>query len=273
MNTNSNDLLSNFANELQRRMSLVTEEGEFESKNVDMEEFIMSPDYMHLSDDISKANLQLLIHVDNPSIREAWLILGKGSGKSFNSSIYQCRGIWQTCMLKNPQKYSGLATGTNIYFLNMATNQIQARDVVFSDFREKLKNSNCFHEVDRAIDLSIINNSVGFYQDTKDRILFPKNVVGVCGHSKSEAWLGYNTKQGILDEADWFVDNMNKSKAFDIYSSLLGSCKTRFPNHYKIIVITSPKSTESFAVRQMRDIASEGKKSKFWEDSYEPSNK
>ena len=76
-----------------------------------------------------------------------------------------------------------------------------------------------------------------------------------------------------MDEADWFVDNMNKSKAFDIYSSLLGSCKTRFPNHYKIIVITSPKSTESFAVRQMRDIASEGKKSKFWEDSYESPNR
>ena len=66
---------------------------------------------------------------------------------------------------------------------------------------------------------------------------------------------------------------MNKSKAFDIYSSLLGSCKTRFPNHYKIIVITSPKSTESFAVRQMRDIASNGKKSKFWEDSYELPNR
>ena len=75
MNTNSTDLLNNFADELKRRMSLVTEEGEFESKNVDMETFIMSPDYMNLSQDISEANLQLLIHVDNPAIREAWLIL------------------------------------------------------------------------------------------------------------------------------------------------------------------------------------------------------
>jgi hypothetical protein len=57
MNTNSNDLLSNFADELKRRMTLVTEEGEYESFNVDMETFIMSPDYMNLSDDISEANL------------------------------------------------------------------------------------------------------------------------------------------------------------------------------------------------------------------------
>ena len=98
MNQGSDELLNNFASELKRRMNLVYEEGEYESENVDMETFICSPKYMDLSGDISKSNLQLLKHVDNPAIREAWLILGKGSGKSFNSSIYQCRGIWQTCM-------------------------------------------------------------------------------------------------------------------------------------------------------------------------------
>ena len=81
MNSNSNDLLNNFAEELKRRMSLVTEDGEYESKNVGMEEFITSSSYMDLSEDISQANMQLLKHVDNPEIREAWLILGKGSGK------------------------------------------------------------------------------------------------------------------------------------------------------------------------------------------------
>ena len=171
--------------------------------------------------------------------------------------------------IEKSTKYSKLAVGTNIYFLNMATNQIQARDVVFADFIEKLNHSKCFHEVKNALELSEIKgHSVPYYYDTKDRILFPKNIISVCGHSKSEAWLGYNTKQGILDEADWFVDNMNKSKAYDIYTSLLGSCKTRFPEHYKIIVITSPKSTESFAVRQMRDIAQNGTKEKFWENSW-----
>jgi DNA-binding transcriptional regulator/RsmH inhibitor MraZ len=269
MQLQQNDLLDNFSSELQRRIKLSSAEGEYETERVSMEVFVNSPDYMDLAEDISKANLQLLKHVDNPSIREAWLILGKGSGKSFNSSIYQCRGVWETCILKNPQKYSKLAVGTNIYFLNMATNQIQARDVVFADFIEKLNHSKCFHEVKSVLELnSIEGHSVPYYYDTKDRILFPKNIISVCGHSKSEAWLGYNTKQGILDEADWFVDNMNKSKAHDIYNSLLGSCKTRFPEHYKIIVITSPKSTESFAVRQMREIAQHGQKEDFWGDTW-----
>ena len=113
MQLRENDLFSNFSTELQRRVNLYSSEGEYESERVDMNTFVTSPDYMDLGDDISKANLQLLKHVDNPEIREAWLILGKGSGKSFNSSIYQCRGVWETCMLKNPQKYSDLAVGTN----------------------------------------------------------------------------------------------------------------------------------------------------------------
>jgi len=266
----SEDLFKNFSEELARRIYNEEEGSEYESEFIDMKTFITSPNYMDLERDISKANLQLLCHIDEPEVREAWLVLGKGSGKSFNSSIYQCRGIWQTAMLKDPQRYSGLAVGTYIYFLNMATNQVQARDVVFADFMSKLIHSKCFYEVKSALDLGLIDeHRVPYYVDTKDRVLFPKNIVGVCGHSKSEAWLGYNTKQGILDEADWFVDNTNKSKANEVYNSLLGSCRTRFPDHYKIIVITSPKSTESFAMRNMRRIVMDGSKEDFWENKYE----
>ena len=109
MQFKENDIFANFSTELQRRVNLYSSDGEYETERVDMNTFITSPEYMDLGDDISKANLQLLKHIDNPTIREAWLILGKGSGKSFNSSIYQCRGVWETCILKNPQKYSKLA--------------------------------------------------------------------------------------------------------------------------------------------------------------------
>ena len=274
MQLNSSDLFSNFSEELSRRLYTGDDEVlAYEQECVDMHEFITSPEYMDLSRDISEANLQLLCHIDSPEIREAWLILGKGSGKSFNSSIYQCRGIWRTAMLKDPQRYSNLAVGTHIYFLNMATNQVQARDIVFTDFIEKLKHSKCFFEVSTALDVNKIDgHRVPYYVDTKDRIIFPKNIIGICGHSKSEAWLGYNTKQGILDEADWFVDNSNRSKAYEVYNALLGSCRTRFPEHYKIIVITSPKSTESFAVRNMRQIANDGEKVDFWGKNFEEEN-
>ena len=85
MQLKENDLLNNFSTELQRRINLFSSEGEYETERVNMDTFVTSPDYMDLGDDISKANLQLLKHIDNPTIREAWLILGKGSGKSFNS--------------------------------------------------------------------------------------------------------------------------------------------------------------------------------------------
>ena len=155
-------------------------------------------------------------------------------------------------------------------FVQKSADWVSKSDVVFADFIEKLNHSKCFHEVKNVLELSEIKgHSVPYYYDTKDRILFPKNIISVSGHSKSEAWLGYNTKQGILDEADWFVDNTNKSKANEVYNSLLGSCRTRFPDHYKIIVITSPKSTESFAMRNMRRIVMDGSKEDFWENKYE----
>ena len=202
LSLDSNELFKNFSQELSRRIYNEEEGSEYESEFVDMHQFITSPDYMDLERDISKANLQLLCHIDSPEIREAWLVLGKGSGKSFNSSIYQCRGIWQTAMLKDPQRYSDLAVGTYIYFLNMATNQIQARDVVFADFMSKLTHSKCFYEVKSAMELGVIDgHKVPYYVDTKDRILFPKNIIGVCGHSKSEACLLYTSpspRDGLL---------------------------------------------------------------------------
>ena len=79
MQLKENDLFSNFSTELQRRINLFSTDGEYETERVDMDTFVTSPDYMDLGDDISKANLQLLKHIDSPSIREAWLILGKGS--------------------------------------------------------------------------------------------------------------------------------------------------------------------------------------------------
>ena len=58
MQLQQDDLFTNFSSELQRRMNLMSTEGEYETEKVSMEKFVCSPEYMDLEDDISKANLQ-----------------------------------------------------------------------------------------------------------------------------------------------------------------------------------------------------------------------
>ena len=56
LSLDSNELFKNFSQELSRRIYNEEEGSEYESEFVDMHQFITSPDYMDLSQDISEAN-------------------------------------------------------------------------------------------------------------------------------------------------------------------------------------------------------------------------
>ena len=53
MQLQQNDLFTNFSSELQRRMNLMSTEGEYETEKVEMEEFVCSPDYMDLEEGVT----------------------------------------------------------------------------------------------------------------------------------------------------------------------------------------------------------------------------
>jgi hypothetical protein len=49
-----------------------------------------------------------------------------------------------------------------------------------------------------------------------------------------------------MDEANYMIDSNNRSVARQIYGAFKGSLKTRFPNYYKLLCISSDSLPTSF---------------------------
>lgn len=215
-------------------------------KPVGMEEFLISKKYLNLEKRVKKKgvlwehSLEVLLDLDKQRIRQAMLIYGMGSGKSFISSCLQCRGVYQALCLNDPQQYYGLAPDERIFFLNMAINRDQAENVVFSSIMARLVNSPWFQQVG--------------YKPLKLEIIFPKNLYVICGNSKAYAWHGYHILRGVLDEACKFVDEKDKPVGEKIWNALESSGRTRFPDHYKITGISSPLWEDDFGMRKYKEL-------------------
>ena len=217
---------------------------------VDMEEFVLSSEYLNCQTVYPKV-MDILWELDKPEIREAYLALGKGSGKSFISSIMKARMIYKLLCLKNPQLFFGKADGSQLLTLNLSVSRDQARDVIFGSFLNMVKASKWFE---------------GKFKERTHSVEFPNNIFAFSGHSKSTSWLGYNTILGILDEASWHLDNNERSVADELYSTLIGSCKTRFPWAYKIIVISSVREYDDFLLSKIDYVKEKGEHLEVGED-------
>ncbi|RLC46717.1 MAG: hypothetical protein DRH70_04905 [Candidatus Coatesbacteria bacterium] len=233
----------------------------------DMEEFLLSQDYLGLTDEAGKPYvhrrlMQLLILADEDAIREIYLCLGKDSGKSFFAACMACRMVYTlSCLVPSPQHaLPNIAPGSGIQIINLATDSHQAKRSVFKELEIKIagragKGPSRWFE------------RFGF-EKLADRFIFPNNIEILCGHSRAEAWLGANTILGIIDEASYFTEAKGLKSLSDSgyptslaeknYNAFYGSCRSRFPNHYKIILISSPKHQGDFLFRKIERIKQAG---------------
>lgn len=194
-------------------------------------EFIESPDYLNLKDNVFNRIKMLFCLTDLRQVREVFLCLGKGSGKSSMVSLSQLRAIYRLMCYRNPQAHFGLIPGSKLAAINVSIGKDQAKDVVFSKVKSALDNSKWFRNK---------------YKEFSMRIQFLKDVHALCGHSSAASFLGYDTIFAVLDEFDWFRDSREHNNAKELYDALSGSCKTRpnFEEEYKIVVISSPEESE-----------------------------
>lgn len=199
---------------------------------VDILEFTESSDFLGLKGMIYREVRNILCDIEDDSIREADLILGKGSGKSMVAQAFSCYGVYKALELKKPQATFGLTFNTSIYSINVSISRDQARDVVFKGIDELVGACPYFKD-------KIVRKSV-------EDIEFKKSIFMMCGHSNSTAFLGYPTLRAVMDEANYMVDNNNRSVAQQLYTALRGSLKTRFPKDYKILCISSDSTPNSF---------------------------
>ena len=230
--------------ELASGLGKSTGESIWEEEPVDIEEFICGKNFLNQrwngKTGCRPAILEIAKAVADDNIREAMLLLGKGSGKDYIASILHLHGIHTALCLYDPQTYYGLAPGSPMYFVNVARNEGQAKNVFFTGFLGMLENCPWFQ---------------GKYEAPSGQsVQFDKKVRALSGNSQAFGWLGYNTIQWVGDELAFFLEKdaneESASKAEDCWEAAYGSCQTRFGKHYKMIGITTPRYDDDFVMQK-----------------------
>ena len=210
---------------------------------VDINEFVNSEDYLGMSGNIYPAIQYALELIEQPDIREADLMFGKGSGKTTILQIFMVYEIYKILKLRNPQSYFELIPGTPIACLLVSVSADQAKEVGFNGIKNLLDQCNWFK---------------GKYEPLSMQIRFPKNVTLHCGSSTGTGKLGFNSVVCAMDEVDYMKDSSNKSVAQELYRMLKGSMTTRYPGKYKLICVSSPNSYDSFLTKRFNMVMENG---------------
>lgn len=210
---------------------------------VPMDEFIESPIYLGLKGRIDIEKEELLRLFDEPATREMFIGAGSGSGKSFIVSCAMARMVYNLACLKRPDIFYMLGPNSKIAIINLSVSKDQARDVIFSEFLGRIKDSPWFR---------------GRYKAWASRAAFPKQVYAFSGGSGAIAYYGYHTIMGSLDEVSFMFDRNDKSVAEDLTEAMRKSLNTRFPRAYKLLEISSLRSPDDFLVNQIERVKENG---------------
>jgi hypothetical protein len=210
---------------------------------VPLEEFVCGRRYLGLGKNIDPVKLELLIRIADPHLRKAWLAIGSGGGKSFMVSIVQAWTVYNLLCLKRPDLFYMLGPGSKIAAVNLSVAKEQAKDVVFAEFVGRLSHAPWF---------------TGKFEPQVGKCLFPKDVFAISGGSSATSFYGYHTIQGAIDEASYLLDREGRSLAEELVEALLKSLTTRFPNSYKLLVISTLRSDDDFLYANIQRVKEDG---------------
>lgn len=211
---------------------------------VDIIQFVEDPYYLGGQVKLQPNVKQILWDIEDPSIREVDIQVGKGSGKSEVCSCTQCYGTYILTCLRTPHKFFNIANSAIIASVNVSIGRLQAKDVVFQGVKGKIESSPYFQKL-------------GFNALTYE-IVFPNNIKIYCGHSADRTFLGFATFRGVMDEVNKMFDNQNRNVAKALYGMLSGSMETRFPNHYKLVAVSSTTLPTTWLNTRMNQAIREG---------------
>lgn len=198
-------------------------------------------------------------------VNELVVEIGKGGGKDFVLQICFARVAYLMLTLKAPQTYFGMATNSQIHFLNVAYSAPQAQGSFFKPLRNLLVSSPFFadkYETDVPGPQAV-------------SIRFEKQLELISGHSDADGLEGKNLLAAVADEISAFPTiDLNRSgkpparSADSIIDMLRSSASTRFPYTHKVAQISYPRSAGD-AIQRARaeaeeDIAENGDSSTFF---------
>lgn len=206
-----------------------------------IDEFIFSPQFL----DIKKSTifpgvLDVIAAADDPTIREVFIAAGKGSGKSSISSVLMARATSDLLGYKDPSAYFGLMPDSKLAIVTMAISSPHAK-LLFGKYEALIKRAPCFNP-----------NKTPMFQVLNKEIRFPSKKFDVrSGHSGFYAFFGYDVYMGCIDEFSWFHDTEGNPKTEEVYKGIQAACKTRFPDSYKLVCISSPAAIDDSLMKRV----------------------
>ena len=234
----------------------VLEGEEFEEQPVEIEEFVTSTNYLGLpplsQNQYTMIKAMTQVYKKDTLVRwlgeeegekrwkqtcnEVIFQLGKGSGKDYTSTIAAAYITYLLLCLKDPAVYYGKPPGDSIDILNIAINAVQANNVFFKGFKQRIEKSPWF---------------IGKYNPKAGSIEFDKSITVHSGHSEREAWEGYNVLVVVLDEISGFAlesttGHDQAKTAQSIYDMYRASLTSRFPDFGKLILLSFPRFKNDF---------------------------
>lgn len=226
------------------------EEGAYEEREAPIDEFLFSKEYLYQSRQILFPRIiDLIVAIDDPTIRKAYVVAGKGSGKSSFSSIVLARQVHRLVKrLRDPSAYFRLIPDSLIGVVNMSLNADQAKNVMFRKFWQLIVKAKCFQQPDGS----------PIFRKVERHIEFPKSVHALSGHSNYRAYFGYDVFAAILDEFSWYNDTKKRSVSEEVHQGVASSMETRFPDDHKLVAISSPQAKSDSLCRRVEEVVKDG---------------
>ena len=172
---------------------------------------------------------------------ELWLLAGMRSSKTTLGGIISCYETYKLLDLESPWKYYGLLPDSQIFLINVATNDDQARDTVFRKTKERIDNSPYFQT---AVTYKEIGNEFSFLEDL---------VIIRSAGSNSASIVGKTAKIVFFDELSRFQNTSGQRSGRLVYESLGSSVETFGIEGIKIAISSCQYTDDPFM--QLREEA------------------
>lgn len=179
--------------------------------------------------------------------QELVLIIGRRGTKSFLTVTIALYEIYKLLAMGHPQKKLNLPDFQEIHILNVANNEDQARDSIFTPMKNSALASPFFQKyigVDNALELKFLTEKdieENARRATKGLNPLDGTIIAKCGSSSASGLVGKTCWCIILDEIAAMAGN-NPNSGIDktLYNELKPSLTT-FGKNAKMICLSNPK--------------------------------
>ena len=192
---------------------------------------------------------EVLVDYYNPvsTYQDMILVIGMRGGKTTIASVCGAYECYKLVSLGYSNRRYGLPPGSQIFIVNVATSDRQARDTVFTATKARIDNSPWFQKQE--------------YTEHSNEFIFPTSdgeVIIRSEHSNSASLAGKTIIACIFDELSRFKDTKGNSSGEMVYDTLSRSVKS-FSKDGRRISISSPMLVDDFHM-QLHDVGKDNPK-------------